>query len=218
MINIEKTKIYGIEEAVRGVRNSWNSWDRSDSDGDILGKNDYVLLKNLCKSKSERKFARFITVTVDISAPLYWWKEFDQYKVGTTTLSCSTMHTLTKEKLSIDMFATEFLSFQKENFEYQGNDCLRSSFDIFEYYLAFLNRLIDKVNETGNAIYWRQIIQMLPSSYIQKRTVSMNYEVLMNIYKDRKNHKLFEWRELCKWIEGLKYSDLIQESNSKEVK
>ena len=209
MIKIENTETYGWEEAIRGMRNPMNSWDKSDSDRfDLvvscqLGKNDLELAKKLAKAGTDhRKFMRMITVYCDITAPLYWWKEFDTYKVGTVANSCSTMHKIQAKEFTIDDFSHEHI--------------LDETFTGLINPATLLNGIIDALNqnrklylETKDKKYWWQMIQLLPSSYNQKRTVMMNYEVLANIYKSRNNHKLDEWREFCDWIEGLSYSELI---------
>lgn len=191
---IENINIYGFEEAIRGMRNSWDSWDKSDN----LGENDLQLMKKLCKAGSDhRKFLRMITVSCDITAPIYWWKEFDTYKVGTVRNSCSTIHTITNKEFTIDDFTHGHLLGA-------GEKCLQQTIDI-------LNELRECYLETKFKVYWYQIIQLLPSSYNQRATVLLNYEVLMNMYHSRKNHKLDEWREFCELIEDLPYSEIITE-------
>lgn len=203
MIKIENVEVYGWEAAIRGMRNPMNSWDKSDSQFNIgysdtgmwLGANDLKLMKTLSKAGNDHgKFLRMINVTVDITAPLYWWKEFDTYKVGTVANSCSTMHKIHAKEFTLDDFSHEHL------------------FDGWDSSLAVLERLIETLNwwrkkflETNDKIYWWQMIQLLPSSYNQKRTVQLNYQVLKNMYHARKNHKLDEWREFCKWCETLPY-------------
>lgn len=206
MIKIEKTEVLGWEHAIRGMRNPMNSWDKSDSywwsvADDLpriyfVGDNDLSLMKKLSKSGTDhRKFMRMITVYVDITAPLYWWKEFDTYKVGTVANSCSTMHKIHAKEFTLDEFSIDQM--------------LPGTVEIMEHTIEALNHNRKLFNETKLKSYWWQMIQLLPSSYNQKRTVMMNYEVLANIYKSRKNHKLDEWREFCKWIEALPYSELI---------
>lgn len=200
MIKIEKMVVQNIGRAVYSARNAMNSWDRSDSHGDVLGENDLKLAKTLAKAgTSDRKYLRMVTVLVDITAPLYWWKEFDTYKVGTVANSCSTMHKIHAKEFTLDDFSHEHLLFlARENLE----NTIRT-----------LNRYRNEYNDVTrgakNKDYWWQIIQLLPSSFNQKRTVMMNYEVLANMYHSRKNHKLDEWRDLCKWVKSLPYSVLI---------
>lgn len=198
MIQIEKAKSYGWESAIRGMRNPMNSWEKSDSYYDpygncVLGENDLALMKKLVKSGTDhRKFMRMITVYADITAPLYWWKEFDTYKVGTVANSCSTMHRLT------------YKPFEASDFSHEHLDLINKG-----YLIALINHLNyfrEDYNDTKDKNKWWQIIQLLPSSYNQKRTVMMNYEVLHNMYHARKNHKLDEWRKLCAWVETLPYA------------
>lgn len=216
MIKIENTKVYGFEEAIRGMRNPMNSWDKSDSrycdsaimecDRDeciqpdncnyCIGENDLALMKKLCKVGTDhRKFMRMIVVYADVTAPLYWWKEADTYKVGTVRNSCSTMHKITEKEFTLDDFSHEHLSY----------DSIKLLSDI----VFVLNFHREKYLETKGKRFWWQIIQFLPSSYNQRATLMLNYEVLANIYHSRKNHKLDEWVEFCKWIETLPYSELI---------
>lgn len=211
MLTIENTLVFGWEAAVRGARNPMNSWDRSDSyythieDAETLetakfeffmGENDLKLLRNLAKAGSDHgKFMRMINVTCDITAPLYWWKEFDTYKIGTTANSCSTMHKIHAKEFTMDDFSHEHLM----------SGCkmsLRLTIDV-------LNDARREFVETKNKAYWWQMIQLLPSSYNQRRTVQLNYAVLKNMYHARKNHKLDEWHTVCDWIESLPYSELI---------
>ena len=209
MIKLENTQTLNWEAAVRGMRNPMNSWDKSDSGfvrGDMfIGENDLSLMKKLVKAGSDhRKFMRQIFVSVDITAPLYWWKEFDTYKVGTVANSCSTMHKIHEKEFTLDDFSCEYLADRWENagtFKY----CLIAV-------IAHLNHAREKYIETKDKFFWWQMIQLLPSSYNQKRTVTLNYENLFNMYHARKNHKLDEWRTLCKWIESLPYAkELIGE-------
>lgn len=224
MIKIENTEVVGWEAAVRGMRNPMNSWERSDSalclgsdgfedcninaDGkcprhedfrhDIfcLGKNDADLMRRLCKGGPvHAKFRRMITVYVDITAPLYWWKEFDTYKVGTVANSCSTMHKIHAKEFTLDDFSCEHLT---SHFKTD-----------LECTILSLNYARKKFLETNDKTYWWQMIQLLPTSFNQKRTVELNYEVLNNIYPSRLNHKLDEWHEVCRWIENLPYSWII---------
>lgn len=220
MIKFENTEVLGFEHAVRGMRNPMNSWDKSDSvygtywgeidghkcfdnDGFTIGENDMDLMKRLRKAGTDhRKFMRMITVYVDITAPLYWWKEFDTYKVGTVANSCSTMHKIHAKEFAIDDFSHERL-IDGEDFMY---DLMSPSAHLYST-IGMLNRSRDKYLETKDKKYWWQMIQLLPSSYNQKRTVMLNYETLNNIYKSRKHHKLDEWSiGFMKWIESLPYA------------
>lgn len=209
MIKIENTEVMGWEHAIRGMRNPLNSWSKSDSWQSekefIIGENDLNLMKKLRNAGTDhRKFMRMITVYADITAPLYWWKEFDTYKVGTVANSCSTMHKIAEKEFTLDDFSHEHL----------GHDGRIILDDIIWYLNFYRKKYIDKDIESWNELkdkkdIWWQMIQMLPSSYNQKRTVMLNYEVLANIYKSRKNHKLDEWRCFCEWIKTLPYSELI---------
>lgn len=237
MLKIENTEVLGWEHAIRGMRNPMNSWDRSDSftcetglrpecsccedrhtnrciNGYIIGSNDLDLMTRLCNAGTDhRKFMRMVTVYLDITAPLYWWKEFDTYKVGTVANSCSTMHKIAEKEFTLKDFSCEHLiddinECWDTNIE-AGPNCCSTPLNILEDIVFALNRYREKYLETKNKKYWWQMIQLLPSSYNQKRTVMLNYEVLANIYKSRRNHKLDEWRDFCKWIETLPYSELI---------
>ena len=241
MIKFENTEVLGWEHAIRGMRNPMNSWEKSDSgweeiwhttvdkdkflmvqdDGEYeyyLGPNDRKLMMNLRNAGTDhRKFMRMIVVYVDILAPLYWWKEFDTYKIGTVANSCSTMHKIAAKEFTLEDFSHEHLfddysledqltygcsDTGDDNFCYTSKDALQVICDILNHHrFMYL--------ETKDKKHWWQMIQLLPTSYNQRRTVQMNYEVLANIYKSRKDHKLDEWRELCEWIEGLPYSELI---------
>lgn len=207
MIKITNDETYGWGAAIRGMRNPMNSWDKSDSeDFDLvvncqLGKNDLELAKKLAKAGTDhRKFMRMITVYCDITAPLYWWKEFDTYKVGTVANSCSTMHKIQAKEFTLDDFSHEHLSADVSN---------RSAIGILRLTVQVLNDNRYKYLETKDKKYWWQMIQLLPSSYNQRRTVMLNYEVLANIYKSRRNHKLDEWHTFCNWIENLPCPALI---------
>lgn len=194
MIKIEKTDVFGWKAAIRGLRNPMNSWDKSDSGfGDTtfyVGKNDLKLMRSLAKAGNDHgKFARMINVTVDITAPLYWWKEFDTYKVGTVANSCSTMHKIHAKEFTIDDFSHEH--------------CLDNN--LIWIVVQELNEWREKYLETKDKKYWWQMIQLLPTSYNQKRTVQLNYQVLWNIYQARKLHKLDEWHDFCNWCESLPY-------------
>ena len=219
MIKLEKTEVSGWDAAIRGMRNPLNSWDKSDStqlygyDGNkddfIIGDTDLNLMQKLVKAGSDhRKFMRFITVSVDITAPLYWWKEFDTYKVGTVANSCSTMHTIHKKEFTLNDFSHEHL-ISEYNTEAYFDPIY--PIEMLELTVDTLNRLREAYLESGDKVYWYSIIQLLPTSYNQKRTVLLNYEVLRNMYHARKAHKLDEWRDFCKWIETLPYHELITE-------
>lgn len=241
MIKINKVSTAGWEPAIRGMRNPMNSWDKSDSfwcretdescdercmrtyntcgilddeDHYIIGPNDHKLMMNLRNAGSDhRKFMRMIIVWCDITAPLYWWKEFDTYKVGTVVNSCSTMHKIHAKEFELDDFSHELLmdevvgkyqDGEKENFAYYA-----SPMGVLEKTIEALNVCREKYLATKERKYWDQMIQSLPSTYNQRRTVMFSYEVLANMYHARKNHKLAEWRELCQWIESLPYSEII---------
>lgn len=234
MIKLEKTEVVGWEAAIRGMRNPMNSWDKSDSihipfnmcDDEkdlrlakmchyiapIIKENDHDLMMKLRNAGADhRKFMRMIVVYLDITAPLYWWKEFDTYKVGTVANSCSTMHKIHEKEFTLEDFSCEHL--------------IKGSIAVLEDAINELNEYRawylkwDYMSENDKANFdpgitckkdlWWKMIQLLPSSYNQRRTVMLSYEVLANIYKSRKNHKLDEWVEFCKWIESLPYSELI---------
>lgn len=233
MIKLENTEVVGWEHAIRGMRNPLNSWHKSDSgykcpyystketvclgckENMCIGPNDHDLMTRLRNAgKDHRKFMRMITVYTDITAPLYWWKEFDTYKVGTVANSCSTMHKIAAKEFTLNDFSHEHLGVIVPA---ELNDGIK----VFQnLWIESLKRTIEDLNiarcsyirEQNSDLkkkYWWQMIQLLPSSYNQKRTVMLNYEVLANIYKSRRTHKLDEWVELCKWIESLPYSELI---------
>lgn len=202
MITIEKLDISGVKAAVRGMRNPMNSWDLSDSvfyeftgpgsKNYILGEKDLDLMKRLIKAGPDhRKFLRMITATFDVTAPLYWWKEFDTYKVGTVANSCSTMHKIHAKNFTLDDFSHEHLR--------------AAELKLFDYIIEALNKERRQYLETKDKDDWWQMIQLLPSSYNQKRTISTNYEVLLHIYLSRFGHKLDEWNIFCQWIEDLPY-------------
>ena len=200
MIKIENIDVYGFETAIRGARNPMNSWDRMDScynNSEFeIGENDYKLLKNLTIAGPEhRKWNRMVTVTMDITAPLYWWKEYDTYKVGTVANSCSTMHKIQAKKFEMSDFSTEHLD--------------DGTLKIMRLVIAELN--CDRIlfNSGKDKKYWWNMIQLLPTSYNQKRTVHLNYEVLGTIYHQRRHHKLDEWVEFCDTIKTLPYSEFI---------
>ena len=215
MLKIENVEVMGWEHAIRGMRNPMNSWEKSDSnffddsEGHVcnicqgrgsmslieMGPNDLDLMTRLRNAGTDhRKFMRMITVYLDITAPLYWWKEFDTYKVGTVANSCSTMHKIHAKEFTLEDFSCEKL--------YDPLGDLRPIVDRLNVYR-------ERYLETKDKNDWWQMIQLLPTSYNQKRTVMLNYEVLANIYKSRRNHKLDEWHTLCDWIEELPYSELI---------
>lgn len=198
MIKIEKARVMNLEGAIRGARNPMNSWNRSDSrydsDGNyILGENDLGLAIRLCRAGSDhRKFIRQILVSVDITAPLYWWKEFDTYKVATVANSTSTMHKIHSKPFEADDFSNDHMS--------------DAALDALHTLMEFLEQQRLKFVETKDKSYWYDIIQLLPESYNQKRTITMNYENLLNMYYARKNHKLDEWHTYCDWILSLPYT------------
>lgn len=225
MIKIENTEIVGWEAAIRGMRNPLNSWEKSDSkwysigiptsnpaaindkylsQKYCIGDNDLDLMKRLRNAGTDhRKFMRMITVYVDITAPLYWWKEFDTYKVGTVANSCSTMHKIHAKEFTLEDFSCEHLFDTPESEFNDSMDVLKEVIDILNLYRDHF------VKNPHRKDYWWQLIQLLPSSYNQRRTVMLNYEVLANIYKSRCNHKLDEWHVFCEWIENLPYAELI---------
>lgn len=197
MIEITNTEVMGWQHAIRGMRNPLNSWKMSDSADGIIGEKDKDLMIRLSKAGTDhRKYMRMITVYLDINAPLYWWKEYDTYKVGTVANSCSTMHKIQAKEFVIDDFSHEHLNSESIN-------------KILMPTIEMLNQYRLKFIETKDKDYWWQMIQLLPSSFNQKRTVLLNYEVLANIYKSRKGHKLDEWRTFCGWIKTLPLSYII---------
>lgn len=229
MIRIENSEVLGWEPAIRGMRNPLNSWEKSDTlflridfcdEGEdyelakmcgghapIIKNNDLDLMYRLRNAGTDhRKFMRMIAVYVDITAPLYWWKEFDTYKVGTVANSCSTMHKIQAKRFEREDFSIEHL----------GNWDEQHWMVCMDNVIASLNAARERFIETNDKRYWWQMIQLLPSSYNQKRTVMLNYEVLANIYKSRRNHKLDEWHDFCCWIEALPYSELITSEKENE--
>lgn len=211
MIKIENVYIFGWDAAIRGMRNPMNSWDRSDSFvcegkdacvGDCyscIGNADHALMKKLVNAGSDHaKFMRMINVTMDVTAPLYWWSEYDTYKVGTVANSCSKMHKLASKEFTLDDFSHEHLN----------DDVIEKP---FKDVINCLNFFRDLYNQNHDKDDWWQMIQLLPSSYNQKRTVQLNYAVLRNMYHARRNHKLDEWRTFCEWVETLPYHELITE-------
>lgn len=241
MIKIENVEVTGWEAAIRGMRNPMNSWNKSDSgickggDDGIgcekcatydcehtydhswqLGKADHELMMKLAAGGPvHAKYRRMITVYLDITAPLYWWKEFDTYKVGTVANSCSTMHKIAAKEFTLEDFSCEHLGVCIPAEKNDGEECFQNLWidGIFPKIIEGLNiARIFYIREKDPELkkqYWWQMIQLLPSSYNQKRTIMLNYEVLAGIYPMRKNHKLDEWRELCQWIERLPYSEII---------
>ncbi len=252
MIKIEKTDIHGWEAAIRGARNSFNSWDKSDSGRDAdwygndsvvvdadseeyivlhIGPNDQKLMKKLAKAgPSHAKYRRYITVTMDVTGPLYWWKEMDTYKVGTVGNSCSTMHKIADKEFELKDFSYEHLD---DEYECVKSPCADPYEGGFQTSIGLLLDTIEALNwwrkqylhqkeissgqERLNWCWW-QMIQLLPSSYNQKRTLLVNYEVLANIYHQRKGHKLDEWHTFCEWIKGLPMSEIITGEESKTAK
>ena len=209
MLKVDKISVMNFENAIRGARNPMNSWARMDSYYDekgnyVLGENDLSLAKRLAKAGSDhRKFLRQVMVSMDITAPLYWWKEFDTYKVGTVANSTSTMHKIQAKEFSREDFSCDRMS----------EDCLA----VLDNVIAFLEKERNKFNETKDKGAWHNMIQLLPSSYNQMRTVTLNYEVLINIYYARRHHKLAEWHVLCDAIEALPYAKeliLVKEESS----
>lgn len=205
MIKIEKVESFGWEAAIRGMRNPKNSWDKMDSDKFEVGHKDLQLMMDLAHGGPvHAKYRRMIVVYADITAPLYWWKEFDTYKVGTVSNSCSTMHKLTHKVFTRDDFSHDKL-LSNERVTISGF----TSFELLDLTISMLNQYRTLYLMTKDKRYWWQMIQLLPSSYNQKRTVMLNYEVLVGMYNDRKNHKLDEWHILCEWIHQLPYSEII---------
>ena len=253
MLKIENTEVVGFEAAIRGMRNPMNSWDKSDSctkgfvwcnefcgkpidgcdkeSGLYLGLNDHDLMMRLRNAGTDhRKFMRMIIVYLDITAPLYWWKEFDTYKVGTVANSCSTMYKIADKEFDVNDFSHEYIE-ELHGDEYNMSyDWLLRTADILNYYRKKYHTASEKLSTditdaerkhtlAQQKLFWWQMIQLLPSSYNQKRTVLLNYEVLANMYKSRRNHKLDEWHTFCDWIERLPYSELItgKEENDGEA-
>ena len=228
MIKIENYEVVGLDHTIRGMRNPMNSWDRSDSvykcpyyntketvcsgcnENMCIGPNDHDLMMRLSNAGTDhRKFMRMITVYLDITAPLYWWKEFDTYKVGTVANSCSTMHKIHAKEFTLEDFSCEYLTEPAISILKNTIEALNQARDLYLGYDGFKHQWGDWEKKH----YWWQMIQLLPSSYNQKRTVMLNYEVLKNIYHARKNHKLDEWHHFCDWIESLPYSELITGGN-----
>lgn len=201
MIKIEKTHVNGFIPAIHGMRNPMNSWDKSDSylftDGEFgVGPDDYNLMLRLAKNGPvHAKYRRMIVVYIDVTAPLYWWKEMDTYKIGTVCNSCSTMHKIAAKEFILDDFSHEHM--------------LPNTLFRLRTVVECLNAARNDYIATKNKGYWWQMIQLLPSSYNQRRTLMLNYEALANIYASRKDHKLDEWRDFCRWIESLPYYEII---------
>ena len=215
MIKIENTHVSGFEQAIRGMRNPMNSWDKSDSKRvnatDFkLGSNDFELMSNLAAAGPvHAKYRRMITVWVDITAPLYFWKEFDTYKVGTVSNSCSTMHKIAAKEFTLDDFSHEHLNGYGLEIFKGVIDYLNLSREVYVNGLHEDEEPMMPVTKPKDINWWWQMIQMLPSSYNQRRTIMLNYEVLANMYHYRKEHKLDEWRDLCEWIKTLPVSEII---------
>ncbi len=253
MLKIENAEVLGWEHAIRGMRNPMNSWEKSDSefitaDGDhhdisgnsgpwyggdgwsenLIGPNDRELMTKLAKAGTDhRKFMRMITVYLDITAPLYWWKEFDTYKVGTVANSCSTMHKIAEKEFTLEDFSHEHLLDEAYHRDWitsamvdedvtSPHKVWATPLDILRFTIEMLNSHRENYLDTKDKEDWWQMIQLLPSSYNQKRTVMLNYEVLANIYKSRRNHKLDEWRILCDWIETLPLSEIVTGKEKKD--
>ena len=228
MLKIENVEVIGLEAAIRGMRNPKNSWNKSDSgvkcpykkekccgecqQNFCIGPNDYTLMMQLRNAGTDhRKFMRMIIVYLDITAPLYWWKEFDTYKVGTVANSCSTMHKIADKEFTREDFSCEHLLGDNTvpDHDYQSSTYV---LDMVIQSLNFWRNEYLKGTESGipkDKRWWWQMIQLLPSSYNQRRTVMLNYEVLANMHKSRRNHKLDEWHTFCDWVEELPYSELI---------
>ena len=211
-MKFERTSVWGFEHAIRGARNPMNSWDKSDSKynyetGFTIGKNDLDLAQRLIKAGPEhRKFMRQIMVSVDITAPLYWWKEFDTYKVGTTANSTSTMHKLTsapitKECFEMDDYEGSLLMYKREPYDLDA-----FTDDIWDNIINYCETLRKSYLETKDKKYWKELIRILPESWLQTRTVTMNYENLYSIVRQRKGHRLTEWNTFINWVKTLPYS------------
>lgn len=198
MLHIERFDVMNMDNAIRGARNPLNSWHLADSSYDengnfVMGENDLRLAQKLCHAGSDhRKFIRMIFVSVDVTAPLYWWKEYDTYKVATVANSCSTMHKIHSKPFVLDDFSHDHMT----------EDALAH----FQDFISYMEEVRLKYMETKDKKYWYDMIQLLPTSYNQMRTCTLNYETLMNIYRARKNHKLDEWHVFCRWIEELPYA------------
>ncbi len=203
MIKFEHPEVWGWEHAVRGMRNPMNSWDKSDSAGNQLGQNDLSLMRRLIRAgSSHRKFLRQIFVSIDITAPRYWWAEFDTYKVGTTANSCSTMHKIAAKEFTLDDFSHEHLITDEPI-----PTRIYSPMQMMEANIKNLNHLRNLYLETQDKKYWWQLIQLLPQSYNQRRTVTLTYENLLNMVSQRRGHKLDEWHDFCDWVFTLPYAE-----------
>ena len=232
MIKLKNTDVYGFEAAIRGMRNPWNSWEKSDSefevdcvtcdnplypdcescpvannsDKSLIGTADLALMKKLVSAGTDHsKFMRMINLTCDITAPMFWWSEYDTYKVGTVRNSCSKMHTIHIKPFDID------------DFTHEGCDKIPAAIDTLMYVVGECEHLRKLYNDTEQKKYWRAIIELLPESFNMRATVQLNYAVLRNMYHARKNHPLDEWRDFCRWIETLPYSELITGGNADEM-
>lgn len=221
MIKIKNTDVYGFEAAIRGMRNPWNSWEKSDSYSTYIedehtlqrapfeffvGENDLALMKKLVSAGTDHsKFMRMINVICDITAPMFWWSEYDTYKVGTVRNSCSKMHTI------------HIKSFDIDDFTHEGCDKIPAAIDTLMYVVGECEHLRRLYNDTEQKKYWRAIIELLPESFNMRATVQLNYAVLRNMYHARKNHPLDEWHDFCRWIESLPYSELITGGNADEM-
>ena len=226
-MKFENTSVYNIYNAILGARNPMNSWNKSDSvfngfngkiENTVIGKKDLELMQRLIKAGSEhRKFMRQIFVSVDITAPLYWWKEFDTYKVGTVSNSTSTMHKLASTPITIDCFEMDDF----ENFDLESEDFSFPLKLLWQSLISDLEFCRKKYNETKDKKYWKELIRLLPESWLQKRTITMNYENILNMYRHRKNHKLTEWsKSFIDWVRNLPYAEELicfeqEESNDK---
>ena len=249
MLKIENVEIYGWEPAIRGMRNPKNSWANSDSTNDEncdeciyyedytvckynhiheclnfkAGTNDLNLMTTLRNAGTDhRKFMRMIVVYMDVTAPLYWWKEYDTYKVGTVANSCSTMHKIAEKEFTLDDFSCEHLGVYIPAEKNDGEECFQNLWPVvMQNIVTALNNALDcylrENDQELKKAYWWQMIQLLPSSYNQRRTIMLNYEVLANIYKSRRNHKLDEWHTFCDLIESLPYSELITGKENRSI-
>ena len=197
MLTIENVEIFGYKAAIRGMRNPMNSWSKSDSNADLIGQNDEQLMLALAKAPEERKYLRMIHVQFDVTAPLYWWKEFDTYKIGTVANSCSTMHKIHEKEFTLGDFSCEHLA---DDFALSNAE---SPINVIEHLIYCLNLCRSLYLETKDKKYWWQMIQLLPTSYNQRRTIDLNFEVLLKQYRERKNHKLDEWHTYCDWIKEI---------------
>lgn len=221
-MKFENTEVWGFEHALRGMRNPLNSWDKGDSgyidrrfnDQFYIGENDLDLAQKLIKAGSEhRKFLRQIFVSVDITAPLYWWKEFDTYKVGTVANSTSTMHKLASTPITEECF--EMGDF--EDFDLETEDMIFPLKSTWVELTSDLEFCRQKYNETKDKRYWKELIRLLPESWLQKRTITMNYENILNMYRQRKHHKLTEWsKSFCDWIKTLPYAEELLCADNEE--